>query len=408
MLDTTLCYIEKDSKYLMLHRVKKDKDINKGKWIGVGGKFEEGETADECVVREVFEETGLTLTEFHMVGLIKFYSETDDIDMYLYKATDFTGEVKTDCDEGVLEWVDKDKVLSLPTWEGDHYFLEPMLEGKTNLNMTLRYDHDVLVEFRDDTKPVEIHTSSLIKNPHGFSTRIGGVSDSIYDSLNLGMNRGDSQARVTENFRRFFETAGIKNPAFVCGEQVHENNVHIATQMDLRKAYGHGDLIKADGYVTNQPNVPLVIFTADCVPILLEDSENKVVGAVHSGWRSTVKDIAGNAIEKMKALGADVSKIKVAIGPAIDKCCFEVGVEVTEAVDKLLNSDASFFYDECPNGKYMLDLRGVVRERFLQLGVLAENIEIVGDCTMCHPNTYFSHRYTNGQRGSLACVIELS
>ena len=283
-----------------------------------------------------------------------------------------------------------------------------MLAGKTNLNMTLRYDHDVLVEFRDDTKPVEIHTSSLIKNPHGFSTRIGGVSDSIYDSLNLGMNRGDSKARVTENFRRFFETAGIKNPAFVCGEQVHENNVHIATQMDLRKAYGPGDLIKADGYVTNQSNVPLVIFTADCVPILLEDSENKVVGAVHSGWRSTVKDIAGNAIEKMKALGADVSKIKVAIGPAIDKCCFEVGVEVTEAVDKLLNSDASFFYDECPNGKYMLDLRGVVRERFLQLGVLAENIEIVGDCTMCHPNTYFSHRYTNGQRGSLACVIELS
>ena len=408
MLDTTLCYIEKDSKYLMLHRVKKDKDINKGKWIGVGGKFEEGETADECLIREVYEETGLTLTKFHMVGLIKFYSETDDIDMYLYKATDFTGEVKTDCSEGILEWVDKDKVLSLPTWEGDHYFLEPLLEGKTNLNMTLRYDHDVLIEFRDDTKPVKIHKSGIIESPHAFSTRIGGVSDSIYDSLNLGMNRGDSKARVTENFRRFFETAGIKNLAFVCGEQVHGNNVHIATKMDLRKAYGPGDLIVADGYVTNEKEVPLVIFTADCVPVLLEDKENNVVGAVHCGWKSTVKDIERNAIEKMKALGADVSKIHIAIGPAIDKCCFEVGKEVTEAVDKLLNSDASFFYDECENGKYMLDLRGVVRERFLQLGVLSENIETVGDCTMCHPDKYFSHRYTKGERGSLACVIELS
>ena len=101
-------------------------------------------------------------------------------------------------------------------------------------------------------------------------------------------------------------------------------------------------------------------------------------------------------------------EVKLAIGPAIDKCCFEVGKEVTEAVDKHLNSDASFFYDECENGKYMLDLRGVVRERFLQLGVLSENIEIVGDCTMCHPDKYFSHRYTKGERGSLACVIELS
>lgn len=258
-------------------------------------------------------------------------------------------------------------------------------------------------------KEILIEKATIFKYPHGFSTRIGGVSDGIYASLNLGMNRGDAKEKVIKNWDLFREACGIQEEAFVCGNQIHSNIVHVASTIDSRPAYGPGKLIEADGYVTNEPNVPLSVFTADCVPVLLEDSTANVVGAVHAGWRGAVADIEGSAIDKMIALGSNTSDIKVAIGPAICKCCFEVGYEVIEAAAQLIGESLiSNYYDSKENGKYMLDLRGVVRERFIQLGVLPDNIEFVGDCTMCHPDKYFSHRYSNGQRGSLACIIEMT
>ena len=110
---TTLCYIEKDGKYLMLHRVKKENDINRDKWIGVGGKLEQDESPEECLLRETYEETGLTLTDYRLRGVITFVSDRWDTEhMFLYKADDFTGELK-ECDEGELVWVDKEDILSL-------------------------------------------------------------------------------------------------------------------------------------------------------------------------------------------------------------------------------------------------------------------------------------------------------
>ena len=412
MIRTTLCYIEKNNQYLMLHRNKKSNDLNAQKWIGVGGKFQEGETVEECLIREVFEETNLTLTKFEYVGMIKFISDTwEDEDMYLFKGTDFEGELIEDCPEGTLKWVPAEEVLNLPTWEGDKYFIGPLLEGRTNLNMTVRYEGDTLVEVRDDTKEVLIDKAGNISSPHGFSTRIGGISDGVYASLNLGMNRGDDEARVTENWRRFLEASGIKETKFVCGKQVHENYVHIATSEDARVAYGPGELIEADGYVTDVPNLPLVIFTADCVPIIMEDIKAGVIGAIHSGWRSTVADIEKSAIDAMLSLGASKADIQVAIGPAIEKCCFEVGREVIEAVVQLLFGDSLVLSEDMwyqkANGKYMLDLKGVVRERLIQIGIPYENIRMVGECTLCHPDKYFSHRYSEGNRGSLATVVML-
>lgn len=412
MIRTTLCYIEKNNQYLMLHRNKKSNDLNAQKWIGVGGKFQEGETVEECLIREVFEETNLTLTKFEYVGMIKFISDTwEDEDMYLFKGTDFEGELIEDCPEGTLKWVPAEEVLNLPTWEGDKYFIGPLLEGRTNLNMTVRYEGDTLVEVRDDTKEVLIDKAGNISSPHGFSTRIGGISDGVYASLNLGMNRGDDEARVTENWRRFLEASGINETKFVCGKQVHENHVHIATSEDARVAYGPGELIEADGYVTDVPNLPLVIFTADCVPIIMEDIKAGVIGAIHSGWRSTVADIEKSAIDAMLSLGASKADIQVAIGPAIEKCCFEVGREVIEAVVQLLFGDSLVLSEDMwyqkANGKYMLDLKGVVRERLIQIGIPYENIRMVGECTLCHPDKYFSHRYSEGNRGSLATVVML-
>ena len=436
MINTTLCYIEKNHKYLMLHRDKKENDLNAAKWIGVGGKFEEGETAEECLVREVYEETGLTLSAYTYVGMIKFLSDIyEDEDMYLFKGTDFTGEVKADCPEGTLKWIDADKVLDLPTWEGDKHFLKPLLEGKTNLNMTVRYEGDKLAELKDDTEAVVIDTSAILSSPHGFSTRIGGVSDDVYKSLNLGMNRGDVKERVIENWRRFMEECGIGYRPFVCGKQVHGNNVHVATRADARWAYGPGELIEADGYVTREADLPLAIFTADCVPLLLEDDKNGVIGAIHCGWRSTVADIEGAAIAKMCSLGADTDTIKASIGPAIGRCCFEVGPEVIEAVNNLVGPKAieavnnlagskkaddhgtivteeadnltgtNTYYTLKPNGRYMLDLKGIVALRLTQLGIREENIDFAGGCTMCNPKIYYSHRYSSGSRGSLASII---
>lgn len=255
--------------------------------------------------------------------------------------------------------------------------------------------------------PAEIIKSEFIISKHGFSTRNGGVSTGVYSSLNLGLNRGDDEEKVKKNWELFLEACGIDGQAFVCGNQVHGKYVHIATKEDLRPAYGKGNVVEADGFVTNEPGVPLAIFTADCVPVLLEDTKNKVIGAVHCGWRSAVADIEGEGLNKMLSLGAEKDEIRIAIGPAIEKCCFEVGPEVVEALRDLLKEDAEPFV--VPRGdKYMVDLKGAVRQRFIQLGVKPGNIDIVDGCTLCEPERFWSHRYTGGVRGSQASVIMIS
>lgn len=252
------------------------------------------------------------------------------------------------------------------------------------------------------------HSSALIKSPHGFSTRLGGVSKGIFASLNLGMNRGDEVALVTENWRIFLDNTGIGYKPFVCGKQVHGNTVHISTIQDARPAFGPGELIEADGYVTNVKDLPLAIFTADCVPVLMEDEVSGIVGAIHCGWRSTVADIEKNAVDAFISLGGSPENIKLAIGPAIRRCCFEVGEEVIEAVVSLIGVGHDKLYNLKDNGKYMLDLSEVVRVRFAQLGIKSENMEIVGGCTLCRPDLYYSHRYGGATRGSLASAICLN
>ena len=144
---TTLCYIEKEEKYLMLHRVKKHHDINAGKWIGVGGHVENGETPEECLLREVKEETGLVLTAYRLRGLVTFLSDVCEPElMCVFTADTFDGEM-IECDEGELAWVEKSDVLALPTWEGDRVFLERLLSGDERFfSIKLRYEGDKLVE----------------------------------------------------------------------------------------------------------------------------------------------------------------------------------------------------------------------------------------------------------------------
>ena len=144
MKNTTLCYIERDGCYLLLHRVKKENDLNHNKWVGIGGKFEENESPEECLVREAWEETGLTLTGYQYRGIVTFVSnEWEGEYMHLYTATGWTGALK-ECSEGVLEWVSQEKMKGLPQWEGDKIFLRLLEEGAPFFSLKLCYEGDRL------------------------------------------------------------------------------------------------------------------------------------------------------------------------------------------------------------------------------------------------------------------------
>lgn len=154
MHNSTLCYIVKDGKVLMLHRVKKKNDINHDKWIGIGGKFEPEEAPEECILREAKEETGLTLTSWRCRGVVTFLQEGCEGEyMYLFTADDFTGEL-TECDEGDLQWVSMEFLDALPTWEGDRIFLNLLWQDAPFFLLTLRYQGDRLVEAVLDGKKI--------------------------------------------------------------------------------------------------------------------------------------------------------------------------------------------------------------------------------------------------------------
>ena len=143
--NTTLCYLERDGAWLMLHRTKKEKDINKDKWIGIGGKFLNRESPDECLLREAWEETGLTLTRWQCRGVVTFLSDVEDEYMYLFTADGFEGDLK-ECDEGDLQWVSREFLNTLPKWEGDEIFLKLLWENAPFFLLKLRYEGDKLLE----------------------------------------------------------------------------------------------------------------------------------------------------------------------------------------------------------------------------------------------------------------------
>ena len=145
MKKTTLCYIKKENFYLMLHRIKKENDCNRDKWIGIGGKIEEGETPTECIIREAKEETNLTLHSPTFRGIVYFRNDFyPDEDMYLFTCDDFSGTIK-ECDEGVLEWIDIDKLYDLTLWEGDKIFLDALRKDERYFELTLNYSKDDLI-----------------------------------------------------------------------------------------------------------------------------------------------------------------------------------------------------------------------------------------------------------------------
>ena len=240
---------------------------------------------------------------------------------------------------------------------------------------------------------------------HGFSTRIGGVSEGDLSSMNLSFTRGDDPERVKENYRRIAAAIGFDEKRLVLTHQTHTNHVRVVTEADAGKGYTkERDYTDVDGLVTNVPNLVLATFYADCVPLFFIDPVHRAIGLSHSGWRGTVSDIAGVTVETMeRAYGTRPEDLLVGIGPSICQDCYEVSEDVIDEFrasyeEKLWPQ----LYREKENGKYQLNLWEACRQNLLRTGVLPGRVEVTDLCTCCNPQLFFSHRASHGKRGNLA------
>lgn len=255
---------------------------------------------------------------------------------------------------------------------------------------------------------LEVVTSDIFPCRNLFTTRIGGVSEGEFATLNLGSARGDNLDHVKENYRRVCEVFDVGVDDAVVTMQVHGNDVRYVTSKDKHVCLSKVPY-ETDGIVTDEKGLLLMCFTADCVPALLADKEGHAVAAVHCGWRSSVADILNVAITKMCDLGAKRENITVALGPAIGKCCFECDYDVVDAINKYIGKE-NVQGIEKKGEKYYIDLRLVNTIRLKQLGIKEENIDVSDECTVCLHDKYWSHRYTqknNLKRGNLAAAIML-
>ena len=252
-------------------------------------------------------------------------------------------------------------------------------------------------------------TSPLLSGiRHGFSTRQGGVSSAPWDSLNLGVGRGDDPAAVAENYRRFCGAVGVDKNRVVLSKQIHETTVRVCTADDAGKGLWSSRDYTADALITNQPDLPLVVFSADCGIILLYDTVQRAVGAVHAGWRGCAAGILEKTVAAMTAeYGAKPENMLAAIGPCIGQCCFETDGDVPAAMEAALGNDASPCVER-RGAKYHVDLAGLNRQWLLRSGLTPDHIDTCGLCTACRPDLFWSHRKMGEARGAQIAMISLS
>ena len=256
--------------------------------------------------------------------------------------------------------------------------------------------------------------SKLLRSPHAFATRVGGVSRLEHTkSLNLAFRRGDESEIVLENLKIFAGEAGFKPENVVSYPQIHSDRIFKVDRANAGEGYFKTDSIpEGDGYITNERGIVLGIKTADCTPILFEaekDGEIVAVGAVHAGWRGTVAKIAPKCVQMLcEEFDVKPESIRAAIGPCIHKCCYEVGGDFPCAVSGALGEEIAEKFITNDGDRLVCDLVGLNFHLLLDCGVLPENIDVVDECTCCNPNKYFSHRYSKGHRGTMLNVIYMS
>ena len=249
---------------------------------------------------------------------------------------------------------------------------------------------------------LEYLTAEGISAPHCFTTRLGGVSEGIFDSLNIAIKEGDTGENVRQNLTILGDALGFTLDDLISTRQTHSDIVRVVTKADHRGPF-HRDYPECDALVTNDPGAALIIYTADCTPLLFHDPVTGAVGAAHAGWRGTAAAIGAKTVEAMvSAYGCNPQDIRAAIGPNIGFCCFETDSDVPEALLAVYGQEAAEFIR--PEGdKYYVNLKEINALSLRRAGV--KHIEISTDCTVCQCHRFWSHRATKGLRGSQGAVI---
>lgn len=247
---------------------------------------------------------------------------------------------------------------------------------------------------------------------HLFSTRVGGVSEGIFSTMNLSFTRGDKEEAVLENYRRIAEVLGCRIQEFVCSDQTHTTNIRLVTSQDKGKGVlTPKDYHDVDGLVTQEPGIVLVTFYADCVPLYFLDPVKKAIGLAHSGWKGTVHRMGAEMVHAMQeTFGSRPEDILTAIGPSICQNCYEVSEDVAEQFMEAFKGStalASILAKGEKKGKYQLNLSKANEQIFLESGICPEHISLSNICTCCNPAVLFSHRATQGKRGNLAAFLTL-
>lgn len=244
---------------------------------------------------------------------------------------------------------------------------------------------------------------------HAFSTRLGGASKGVCESMNLAFGRGDDRETVIENYRLMCESADFELESLCGSVQIHEAIVRKVIKEDR----GHGILRErqwksADALITNDKDVTLVTYYADCTPVFFVDTKTHAIGLAHAGWRGTVQKIVVNTVNAMKEeFGTNPKDVICAIGPVIGKCCYEIDESCATEFKALTEIDASCVLTEKEDGKYMADL-SLTNKLLLEIaGVKEENIVISDLCTKCNAELLWSHRATSGNRGTMAAFMKI-
>lgn len=244
---------------------------------------------------------------------------------------------------------------------------------------------------------------------HCFTTRQGGVSEGIFESLNLSFSRGDKREAVEENFHRVAKALGTEYEKFVFTDQTHTTNVKRVGKEDAGKGLTRErDYTDVDGLITNEPGIVLSTFYADCVPLYFVDSVHRAIGLSHSGWRGTVGRMGQVTLEAMsREFGTKPEEVICAIGPSICQSCYEISEDVAKEFQKeFLNYEKEILIDK-GNGKYQLDLWRTNEIILLEAGVKPEHLAVTNICTCCNEKLLFSHRASHGKRGNLGAFLAL-
>ena len=243
---------------------------------------------------------------------------------------------------------------------------------------------------------------------HFVSTRNGGHSHSPYDSLNLSFNVGDNAEKILNNRKVLVEALGVPLTSLTTAKQIHDGHVRfVSAEMRGKGSVDYQGAINAtDAMVTNVPNICMMVLLADCVPILFCDPSKKAIGVAHAGWKGTLRRIAEKTVKALhEHFDSATQDIMVGIGPCIGPCCYEVGPEVIDEVERIFGSKDYCIKNESQEGRGYFDLQEANLKQLLRTGIPEENIEIAEICTCHHPNLLFSYRHEKGKTGRFGAGI---